>query len=70
MEGLLDMERKGFEWIMHDHDRDLWVTMVEWVDILIVTGVTSDVGMLSPYIVISHHRFREWLGAVRQQAIT
>ena len=33
MRGLIDMERKGCEWIIHDHDCDLWVTMVGWVDV-------------------------------------
>ena len=27
------MERKGYELIIHDHDRDLWVTTVGWVDV-------------------------------------
>ena len=31
---LIDMERKGCESIIHDHDRDLWVIMVGWVDVL------------------------------------
>ena len=31
MEGLIDMELKGCESIIHDHD--LWVTMVGWVDV-------------------------------------
>ena len=31
--GLIDMERKGYESIIHDHDHDLWVTMVGWVDV-------------------------------------
>ena len=31
--GGIDMERKGCESIIHDHDRDLWVTMVGWVDV-------------------------------------
>ena len=30
---LIDMERKGCEWIVHDIDCDLWVTMVAWVDV-------------------------------------
>ena len=30
---LIDMERKGWESIIHGQDRDLWVTMVEWVDV-------------------------------------
>ena len=30
---LIDMERKGYESIIHDHDCDLWVTMVGWVDV-------------------------------------
>ena len=33
MRGLIDMERKGCESIIHDHDCDLWVTMVGWVDV-------------------------------------
>ena len=31
---LIDMERKGCELIIHDHDHDLWVTLVGWVDVL------------------------------------
>ena len=32
---MIDMERKGCELIIiHDHDRDLWVTLVGWVDVL------------------------------------
>ena len=27
------MEWKGCESIIHDHDSDLWVTMVWWVDV-------------------------------------
>ena len=30
-EGLIDMERRGCESIIHDHDCDLWVAMVGWV---------------------------------------
>ena len=30
---LIDMERKECESIIHDHDGELWVTMVEWVDV-------------------------------------
>ena len=30
---LIDMERKSCESISHDHDCDLWVTMVGWVDV-------------------------------------
>ena len=33
MGGLIDMERNGCELIIHDHDSDLWVTMVGWVDV-------------------------------------
>ena len=33
VEALIDMERKGCESIIHDHDCDLWVTMVGWVDL-------------------------------------
>ena len=32
--GLIDMERKGCELIIHDHDPDFWVTKVGWVDVL------------------------------------
>ena len=31
--GLIDMERKGCELIIHDHGRDFWVTLVGWVDV-------------------------------------
>ena len=30
---LIDMERKGCELIIHDHDCDLWVALVGWVDV-------------------------------------
>ena len=33
VEVLIDMERKGCESIVHDHDCDLGVTMVGWVDV-------------------------------------
>ena len=35
MGGLIDMERKGCESIIHDHDHhhELWVTMVGWMDV-------------------------------------
>ena len=33
VEVLIDMERKGCESIVHDHDWDLWVTMVGWMDV-------------------------------------
>ena len=55
MEGLISMERKGCELITHDHDRDLWVTMVWWVEWIyrIVTGVISDISVPSTYLVCS-----------------
>ena len=31
---LIYTERKGCELIIHDHDCDLWVTIVGWVDVL------------------------------------
>ena len=31
--GVIDMDRKGWESIIHDHDCDLWVTMMGWVDV-------------------------------------
>ena len=34
VEALIDMERKGCDPIIYDHDCDLWVTMVGWVDVL------------------------------------
>ena len=33
MGGVIDMDWKGCESIIHDHDCDLWVTMVGWVDV-------------------------------------
>ena len=33
MGALIATERKGCELIIHDHDCDLWVTMVGWVDV-------------------------------------
>ena len=33
MVGLIDMEQKGCESIIRDHDRDIWVTIVGWVDV-------------------------------------
>ena len=32
-EGLIDMERKGCELIIYDHDCDLWVALVGWMDV-------------------------------------
>ena len=33
VEALIDMERKGCKLIIHDHDCDLWVTMVGWATV-------------------------------------
>ena len=33
MGGLIEMEQKGCESIIHDHDCDVWVTLVGWVDV-------------------------------------
>ena len=33
VEALIDMERKGCESIIHDHDCDLYVSMAGWVDV-------------------------------------
>ena len=30
---MIDMERKGCESIIHDNDRELWITMVGWMDV-------------------------------------
>ena len=48
---LIDTERKGCESITHDHDCDLWVTMVGRWMYRIVTGVHSDVSVSSTYLV-------------------
>ena len=46
MGGLIDIERKGCEWIIDDHDRGLWVAMYR-----IVTEVTSDISVPWTYLV-------------------
>ena len=33
MGGLIYVGLKGYESIIHDHERDLWVSMVGWVDV-------------------------------------
>ena len=33
MRGLIDVEQNGCEVINYDHDCDLWVTIVGWVDV-------------------------------------
>ena len=33
MGGLIEMEQKGCQSIIHDHDCDVWVTLVGWVDV-------------------------------------
>ena len=33
MGAVIDTERKSCDSIIHDHDCDLWVTMVGWVDV-------------------------------------
>ena len=43
-------QRKGCESIIHDHNRDLWVTKMGGWKYQILTGVTSDVGVLSTYL--------------------
>ena len=48
---LIDMERKSCESIIHDHDCDLWVTMVGGWMYSIVTGVNSDFALPSTYLV-------------------
>ena len=35
---LIDMEWKGCESIIHDHECDLWVTMVGWVDVVDISS--------------------------------
>ena len=46
------MERKGS--IIHDHDHDLWVTTMGWVDVPdIVTREALVVGVLLTYLVSS-----------------
>ena len=51
MGGLIDTEQKGYESIIRDHDRDLCITMVGWVDVLDSDRVTLDVGVLFTYLV-------------------
>ena len=51
MGALIDMEQKGCDLIIHDHDHDLWVTMLGGWLYQTVTGVTSDVGVPSTYLV-------------------
>ena len=51
MGGLIDTEQKGYESIIHDHDRDLCITMVGWVDVPDSDWVTLDVGVLFTYLV-------------------
>ena len=51
---MIDTERKGWEVIIHDHDCDLWVTMVGGWMYRIVTGVILDVGVPSTYLVNTH----------------
>ena len=33
MGGLIDMEGNWCEWIIHDHECDIWVNMKGWVDV-------------------------------------
>ena len=49
-EGLIDMERKECESVIHDHDHDLWVIMVGCV-YGIVTWMTSDIVVPSTHLV-------------------
>ena len=50
-EGQFTWEQKGCELIIHDHDLDLCVTIVAWVDVPDSDRVTSDVGGLSTHLV-------------------
>ena len=47
----IDMERKGCESFISDHDINFCVTMVGGLMYQIVTGVTSDVSVPSTYLV-------------------
>ena len=49
---MIEMERNGCELIIHDHDCDLRITMAGWVDVPHSDWVTSDVGVLSAYLVL------------------
>ena len=50
------MEQKGCESIIHDHDRDLWVIMVGWVDVLY-----SDWGDFRSRRAVDKPSFIKWL---------
>ena len=66
MGGLTDMERRGCESITHDHGSDLWVTMEGWVDVPDSDWVTSDVGVLSTYLILCMlHGSANWYGRCR-----
>ena len=47
MGGLVDLEKRGYESTMHDHECDLW-----WCGLMysIVTGLTSNVNITSTYL--------------------
>ena len=49
---LIDMERHGCESIIHDHDRTYGLPWWGGWMYCIVTGVASDIGVLSTYLVI------------------
>ena len=53
MGGSIDIEQKGWESIIHDHDHDLLVTKGMCQDLQgIVTGVTLAVGVQSTRITV------------------
>ena len=54
MGGLIDLVQKGCESIIHDHNCDLWVTIVGGVDVPDSERVTSDVAVPSTYLVGVH----------------
>ena len=54
MGGLIDLVQKVCESIIHDHDCDLWVTILGRVDVPDSERVTSDVAVPSTYLVGVH----------------
>ena len=50
------MEQNGCDLIIHDHDRDLCVTMVGWMDVGVIEvcqGPVSDILYHSPLLDVS-----------------
>ena len=50
MGGTIDIEQKGWESVIHDHDHDLFVNMVRCKDLPDSDRVTSDVDVTSTHL--------------------